>query len=209
MGDLVELKCLCGTDRWVNEPEDVVSLSCTGCDRDLTDIFKRKRDGKTKYLYRFNDDRGGVYEETYEVISFTPKGFYIWDYFKPKWIGNGSGKRFAHATRELAWESYRMRKKRQVEILRARLLSAMGQEAYTIRVGETPPKEDTKRRGYQFHSGIGDVNERLGWQWKTLLKKFQSEQIGLTNSDFRTPLEKSLGIDDHSNTGLKVAEESF
>lgn len=55
---------------------------------------------------------------TYPVIKKTPKGAWL---SNGKFVLDGSGKRGAHATKELALESFVARKKRQRRILKAQL----------------------------------------------------------------------------------------
>jgi hypothetical protein len=70
-----------------------------------------------------------VEEEQYRVTHVTPKGCWIapggYCYYakdgKWKFILNSGKKRFAYPTRELAWESFKIRSLRRVQILTAQL----------------------------------------------------------------------------------------
>lgn len=60
--------------------------------------------------------------DTYDVTCTTPKGWWIWG--KTKWVGSGSGKRFAHPTKEQALEAYKHRKLSFIRHATARLRDA-------------------------------------------------------------------------------------
>lgn len=57
---------------------------------------------------------------TYRVVKKTPKGAWL---SNGKFVLDGSGKRGAHATKELALESFVARKKRHAAILESQLAS--------------------------------------------------------------------------------------
>lgn len=77
-----------------------------------------------------------VYCSEFEVIKETPKGYWINTGFNQllspnKWVSKTSRKRFAHLSKDNAWESFIARKKRQVQILQAQLANA--QECLTLK----------------------------------------------------------------------------
>ena len=77
-------------------------------------------------LYRYVDKsfREGeftIYLCEYKILRETPKGAWIDAYGEEKFCLSGSGKRYAHTTRELAYSSFKARKEMQHRICRARL----------------------------------------------------------------------------------------
>ena len=87
-------------------------------------------------LYRYEDtayasmvdDWGGhsihikLSLQVFPVHKETPKGCWILDYgHKRRWVSNASKKRYAHPTKDEAWESFRKRKERQMAIYREKL----------------------------------------------------------------------------------------
>lgn len=87
-------------------------------------------------LYRYDDVSFASMDENYigpgrieivlseyPVIKETPKGYWI-GYCYKRWVSRTSKKRFAHPTKDQAWNSFRIRKQRQIEIYAARLARA-------------------------------------------------------------------------------------
>lgn len=79
-------------------------------------------------FYRYDDtvyaDIGvRVNKFEYELIRETPKGYWI-NAYGEKWISKTAKKRFAYPTEEEALESFKARKKRQIEILEYQLRNA-------------------------------------------------------------------------------------
>jgi len=77
-------------------------------------------------LYRFESWPGqqAISLEKYDVIKETPAGYWIVDWQKPKgkrWVAKTGFKRFAYVSKEDAADSFIARKKKYLEILRARL----------------------------------------------------------------------------------------
>lgn len=77
-----------------------------------------------KNLFRYNDcnyyeeytDADHLQLEKYKVIRETPKGYWINNGIKEKFVLKGEGKRFAYVNIELALKSYIKRKSRQISI---------------------------------------------------------------------------------------------
>lgn len=69
-----------------------------------------------------------VIETAYPVVKKTPKGAWlelgVFGETDKRWVGLGTGKRFAHPTRKEALEGYIHRKNRQIKIYEARLRDA-------------------------------------------------------------------------------------
>jgi|GEM_PF-1282883 len=84
-------------------------------------------------FYRYDDpltDGCKAWERTFTMVKETPCGWWIvgagpytWGE-KKRWVSKTARKRFAYPTKEEAWTSYKMRKKRQVQIYEARLRRA-------------------------------------------------------------------------------------
>ena len=89
------------------------------------------------YLYRFEDHRVSVgYDEindcsigsraevtlrAYKIIKRTPKGAWIQDFCRKRFVRLTARKKFACETREEALESFRARKRRQIRILQEQI----------------------------------------------------------------------------------------
>ncbi len=97
--------------------------------------FYRFEDTSGKFVVALNhlasvdDDRifipdSSPLESTFSLIKETPCGYWIDVYGAKKWVSKNGKKRYAYPTRELAWESYRKRKEKQVSILSCRLAVA-------------------------------------------------------------------------------------
>lgn len=79
---------------------------------------------KQNKLFRYVDNLG--YElfvdgtelelKEYLIVKETPKGNWIREHGKPKFVLKGDGKRFAHETKEMALKSFICRKKNQIRI---------------------------------------------------------------------------------------------
>lgn len=67
-----------------------------------------------------------IYLQTYILDRETEKGYWIISKYggSRRWVSKTAKKRFAYPTKELAKQSFEARKKRQVEILTARLKNA-------------------------------------------------------------------------------------
>jgi hypothetical protein len=66
-----------------------------------------------------------IHLDTHTVIKETPKGYWIGgSWMHMRWVSKTSKKRFAHADKDEAWESFKRRKARQVGIYRTRLRCA-------------------------------------------------------------------------------------
>ena len=80
-------------------------------------------------LYRYEDYLTGydvyttveIREISFDVVSTTPKGYYIDVLGDKKWVSKTSRKRYAYPTRKEAMIGLKARKYRQTEILTARL----------------------------------------------------------------------------------------
>lgn len=94
----------------------------------MTDVFYYRYDNvrrSTGYMDAWGDWVPGktytvVVLSTYRVVKKTPKGAWLTN---GKFVLDGSGKRGAHATKELALESFIARKKRQALLLESQLAS--------------------------------------------------------------------------------------
>lgn len=85
-------------------------------------------------FYRYEDpSQSGerAWEREFRMVKETLCGHWIESYRptysrsdRRRWVSKTARKRFAYPTKELAWESYKARKKRQVEIYRHRLRKA-------------------------------------------------------------------------------------
>lgn len=62
-----------------------------------------------------------IYERKFEVLKETPKGVWIKDWDRKRFVLRGARKRYACPTREEAYQSFYARKARQVRILKARI----------------------------------------------------------------------------------------
>jgi len=60
----------------------------------------------------------------YNLISETPKGYWIENGYKKRWVSKTATKRFAYPTKEEAMQSFIARKKSQINILRAQMNEA-------------------------------------------------------------------------------------
>lgn len=98
------------------------------------------------YRYRNVNTTAGVRvdEWKYSLVKETPKGYWITfhtdsgiefsqlkNWGKLRWISKTGCKKYAYETREGAWNSYQMRKLREIKILRARL--GVAEAAYSLR----------------------------------------------------------------------------
>ncbi len=80
----------------------------------------------TTLLYRYDDYHDSempyVWLRSFKVLRDTPKGYWIEEWegagerYK-KFVLKGAGKRFAYLSKDDAWDSFRRRKERQVNIL--------------------------------------------------------------------------------------------
>lgn len=73
----------------------------------------------TEHYYRYEDsscstDSVHVFEHKLPVVRRTPCGAWVDDYGRERFVLNGAGKRYAYPTREAAWESFLIRKRRRV-----------------------------------------------------------------------------------------------
>lgn len=80
-------------------------------------------------MYRYKEVRYSNYilmlvKMEFEVIKETPKGYWIDNYGKKRFVLKDSTKRYACLTPEDAFISYQARKKRQIKILEAKLAEA-------------------------------------------------------------------------------------
>lgn len=73
-------------------------------------------------LYRVSSAR--LVLRQFEIISETPKGKWVSDYGIKRWVSNSSRKRYCHETKELAMESYILRKKAYIRHCETRLRRA-------------------------------------------------------------------------------------
>jgi hypothetical protein len=92
------------------------------------EVWFRVEDRRFASLDEFEDALPGrVYVELYEyeVISHTPKGVWVYDYYgHPKFVLRAARKRWACPTKEEAIQSFLARKERQIKILRNQLSQA-------------------------------------------------------------------------------------
>jgi hypothetical protein len=79
-----------------------------------------------------------VYVQKLEVIAKTPKGIWLNYYGKKRLVLDASRKRFACPTLEQAKESFRMRKARQLKILRRQIANAEAALAAVDELVDTP-----------------------------------------------------------------------
>ena len=84
-------------------------------------------------------DLGDIYCEFHKILSHTPKGVWVEGFVggKPKFICNNWKKRFAHATPEEAFEAFKHRKRKQIQILQGQLEAVT--EALKTAEAFTPP----------------------------------------------------------------------
>lgn len=89
---------------------------------------------QNKYMYRYADivfrDSIAIQLLQFKIIKYTKCGKWINHYGINKFVLNGARKRFAYETKELALQSFIMRKSRQCIIYKARLVDA--EKAYEI-----------------------------------------------------------------------------
>ena len=75
------------------------------------------------YRYENPGDRIHLYE--YPFLKETPKGYWIGVFFEgEKWVSKTARKRFAYPTKELALESFKARKNRQILLLTTQLIKS-------------------------------------------------------------------------------------
>jgi hypothetical protein len=74
----------------------------------------------------------------FKVIKITPRGGWIKDYGRSRFILNGGKAKFAYPTKELAWHNFGARTKRHVQILKSQLAYAMDT---LITAQSEPPKQ--------------------------------------------------------------------
>lgn len=77
---------------------------------------------KVHELYRYNNHYNVVVLESYPVVKTTPCGYWIRDYSRDKnkrFVLASGRKRFAYETKELAKESFIIRKNRQLQYFKA------------------------------------------------------------------------------------------
>jgi hypothetical protein len=65
-----------------------------------------------------------IHLEEFDLIKFTPKGYWIGGNGFKKWVSATSLKKFAYPTLQEALTSFRLRKEQQVRILKAQLYVA-------------------------------------------------------------------------------------
>ena len=94
------------------------------------------------HLYRYTDHSYGELDEfenvrcvevnlclrIYTVVRETPCGYHVQSYGEKRWVSKSSRKRLAYPTRDEAWISFKVRKRRQVAILKIKL--ELAQKAY-------------------------------------------------------------------------------
>lgn len=74
--------------------------------------------------YRYEDSKGWgsqVWLRQFRVIRKTPRGVWLDDYGLERFVLNDARKRFAYPTVELAWESFLIRKQKQIAHLKNQL----------------------------------------------------------------------------------------
>lgn len=91
----------------------------------------RKKQMETNRLYRYI--RGNSYDwhgtadlklVDYNIMSETPKGYWIFAEYRKKWVAKEGKKRYAYPTPEEAKENFKARTERCVKILESRLKEA-------------------------------------------------------------------------------------
>ena len=77
----------------------------------------------------------------YPILSHTPKGLWVTGYNnKPTFIRNAWRKKFAHATVEKAFIAFKLRKKKQIQILESQLIAA--KENLDVAKAFNPPTKE-------------------------------------------------------------------
>jgi hypothetical protein len=77
-------------------------------------------------FYRYSDNSYGMMSVNlakFKAVRETPCGYWILKFNKEKWIPKNSRKRFCYPTKEEAWHNFKCRKKKQLQILEARVES--------------------------------------------------------------------------------------
>lgn len=118
-------------------------------------------------MYRYDDSRQGYFDpdgdygggsravigcQEYVVVRRTPKGVWIaappvWRWAYQRFVLNRARKKYAYPTKHEAWQSFKIRKQRQLEILRSqqdhvsevlRLIEAQEKEARSVATAPSP-----------------------------------------------------------------------
>jgi hypothetical protein len=104
--------------------------------------------GSQTYLYRHeaqhNEYSSKLRLVTYRVVKVTPKGVWISDYGRKRWVSSTARKRFAHPTEEESLLAYRHRKVAYVKHARARLERAELELQLAERYSDDPEPNDDR-----------------------------------------------------------------
>lgn len=108
-----------------------------------------------EFLYRFEDAMTTtgvqVNRRKFKVINETPCGYWIQLYESfddKKWVSKVAKKRFAYPVLDDAIMSFKLRKRRQIEILEAQLNQARSALAWADPTGELMSRTRQFRGGY-------------------------------------------------------------
>lgn len=80
-----------------------------------------------KILYRYEGGEDRLFVVTYNIVKWTPKGYWIKYSPKNKWVAAEGKKRFAYPTEREAMKGFKYRKKRQIYLLSRSLAYAEDQ----------------------------------------------------------------------------------
>ena len=78
----------------------------------------------SSYFWRDQEMIVSLYVSKYPIVRKTPKGCWVDDYGKERFVLEGEGKRFAYYTKEKALYNFLRRKQTQIKILNTQLLHA-------------------------------------------------------------------------------------
>lgn len=84
--------------------------------------------------YGITNRRVVIQLRDYQVQKETPQGYWI---YPKRWVSKTANKRFAYPTLKEAWRSFKLRKKRQIQILSLRL--EIAREADALPQPPCPP----------------------------------------------------------------------
>lgn len=105
-----------------------------------------------KRLYRYENQYDRITLYSFHVLKETPKGFWIDNWGKKKFVLSGDdGKRFAYETKEAALKSFERRKVLQIEHLKVRLQDA--QHVLFCIKGQTPQEVEDFTPEYTDQKG--------------------------------------------------------
>ena len=98
------------------------------------------------------------YLSRFPIIKETPKGYWVGDYGRKRWVSNTTRKRFAHRTEAEAAEALRQRKISYVRHQKARLRKAENELALAETLCGSKDKCSTKLKLGSLNELIENVN---------------------------------------------------